>query len=134
MTCEMLNMMTLALNNDVELKPNSIANFWRTAKIMVSEGMCADNLDGETRRRLHLAVTQAPETAECGEQQEHRQKSKRTACKRGVPSDRGQGVPVLSVDGDVCKGKDHCRPLFDNAGVKKAIGSWRWYTICSPII
>ena len=55
MTCEKLNLMTLALNNDVLSKPNIIADFWKTAMSMVKEGKCFRNIDSETRIRMDIA-------------------------------------------------------------------------------
>ena len=34
MTCQKMNLLALALNNDVELKASSIANFWKAAKVI----------------------------------------------------------------------------------------------------
>ena len=52
MTSDKLHQIHVALNNGVELKPATIANFWKTAKNMLSRSQCDDTNDFETQRRL----------------------------------------------------------------------------------
>ena len=66
MTCEKLNRMTLALNNDVELKPTSITNYWKTVKTMLREGVCREPQQRDMQT-IELGQ-EAPERAECGKQ------------------------------------------------------------------
>ena len=115
MTREKLNLMSIALNNDVELKPNNIANFWKTANNIVREGKFENNLDDETLRRLTFAEMRLKELSAAN--------SKHIA--RGAIEQRAEEVYHLTEDQYYLtmetfeKVRTMCRPVFDNARVKK---------------
>ena len=116
MTCEKLNLMTLALNNDVELKPNNIANFWKTAKTMVREGKCTDNIDAETILRLDMAEIRL---SAANSKNIAREASEQRADEAYHLTEDKEFQFYLTMETFDDKVRNMCRPVFDNAWVKK---------------